>query len=143
VVPERRDLGALLRELRAERQPVALVADEYGATAGLVTLEDILEELVGDIEDEFDLPDATMERLDEHTLRVAGSVSVDDVDEALGVTLPRTGPHTLAGLVFAALGRRPVVGDRVVLGGVEVTVAELDGVRITRLTLELPAADAA
>jgi putative hemolysin len=141
VVPETKDLAALLRELREARQPMAIVADEYGSTAGIVALEDVLEELVGNIEDEFDLPDATMERVDERTVRVAGSVSIDDANEALGTHLPRRGPHTLAGLVFDALGRRPVVGDRVEVDGTVLTVEQLDGLRITRLTLAPAAPD--
>jgi putative hemolysin len=75
LVPEAKDLGALLRELRDARQHLAIVIDEYGGTAGTVTLEDILEELVGEIEDEFDLPDDTVERVDERTVRVAGSMT--------------------------------------------------------------------
>jgi putative hemolysin len=140
VVPETKDLAALLRELREERQPVAVVADEYGSTTGIVTLEDVVEELVGNVEDEVDLPDARMERVDARTVRMAGSVSVDAVNETLGIRLPVRDAHTVAGLVFAALGRRPVVGDRVELDEVALVVDALDGLRITRLTLTLPEA---
>ena len=135
VVPETKDLGALLRELRDQRQQLAVVADEYGRTVGIVALEDILEELVGEIEDEYDLPDDTVERLDDGTLLVAGSMTVDDFNETVGTALPQDRAHTLAGLVFDALGRRPAPGERVIVAGAELSVRELDGARITRLQI--------
>ena len=116
IVPETKDLGALLRELREQRAQLAVVVDEYGAVAGIVTIEDVLEEIVGEIQDEFDLPDARLERVDEHTVRAAGSITIDDFNEAVGTHLPQDGPRTLAGLVFDALGRRPEPGDEVELG---------------------------
>ena len=137
VVPEGKDLGALLRELREARQHLAIVVDEYGGTAGIVTLEDILEELVGEIEDEFDLPDDTIERVDERTVRVAGSMTIDDFNEALGTDLDTGSARTLAGLVFEALGRRPREGDEVRVGDVLLQVEQLDGHRITRLLVRV------
>src|SRR5829696_8255631 len=104
-VPETKDVGALLRELRERGEQLAMVLDEYGAVAGLVTLEDILEEIVGEIEDEFDLPNAEITRIDEHTVRVAGSMTIDDFNETLGQHLPQDRARTLAGLVLNALGR--------------------------------------
>ena len=137
IVPETKDLGALLRELRERRQHLAIVVDEYGGTAGIVTLEDVLEELVGEIEDEFDLPDDTLTRVDDHTVRVAGSMTVDDFNETVGTTLPQDEAHTMAGLVFNALGRRPAAGDAVTVDGARLHVEQVDGVRITRLRVEL------
>ena len=137
IVPATKDLGALLRELREQRRHLAIVADEYGSTAGIVTLEDILEEIVGEIEDEYDLPDATLERLDEATVRVAGSMTIDDFNETLGTELPQDGARTLAGLVFNALGRRPKQGDEVAVDGVRLVVEETDAARITRLRVRL------
>jgi putative hemolysin len=133
VVPETKDLGALLRELREERRHLAVVVDEHGDTAGIVTLEDVLEELVGEIEDEFDVPDDTLERVDERTVRVAGRMTVDDFNEALGTDLDTTGARTVGGLVFNELGRRPREGDEVEAGGAHLRVERLDGHRITRL----------
>src|SRR5829696_2461294 len=104
-VPETKDVGALLRELRERKEQLAVVLDEYGAVAGIVTLEDILEEIVGEIEDEFDLPNAEITRIDEHTVRVAGSMTIDDFNETLGQHLPQDRARTLAGLVLNALGR--------------------------------------
>jgi len=133
IVPETKDLGPLLREIREQRAQLAVVVDEYGAVAGIVTIEDLLEELVGEIEDEFDLPDARLTRIDERTVRATGSMTVDDFNEAMGTRLPQDGPRTLAGLVFDALGRRPEPGDAVELGGARITVEELAGLRITGL----------
>jgi putative hemolysin len=138
MVPESKDLGALLRELRERREQLAIVVSEYGTTLGIVTLEDILEEIVGEIQDEYELPDATLERVSERTVIAAGSMSIDDFNEATGAKLPQTGARTLAGLVFDALGRRPVPGDRIETDGVAVTVEEVEGQRITKLRVELP-----
>ena len=139
IVPETKDIGALLREMRERREQLAIVIDEYGGTAGVVSLEDILEELVGEIEDEFDLPDSSLEWLDARTVMVAGSMTIDDFDEAVGTTLPRAGPRTLAGLVFDALGRRAEPGDAVGFDGVGMTVDEVSDLRITRLRVVLSA----
>ena len=137
LVPETKDVGALLRELREGRQTLAVVADEYGGTAGILTVEDIVEEIVGEIEDEFELPDGTVTRLDDRTVEVAGSMSIDDVNEEVGTALPQEGARTVAGLVFDRLGRRPAPGDEVRVGGTELRVAEVDGVRITRVVIRL------
>jgi putative hemolysin len=138
IVPETKDVGALLRELREQRQSLALVVDEYGSTAGLVTMEDIVEEIVGEIQDEYDLPDDTVTWVDDRTVEVAGSMTIDDFNETIGTTLPVDGPRTMAGLVFDRLGRRPVVGDECDIEGVHFRIAEIDGARITRLAITLP-----
>jgi len=135
IVPETKDLGALLRELREQRQQLAAVVDEYGATAGIVSIEDILEEIVGEIEDEYSLPDSTLEWLDDRTVQVAGSMTIDDFNETVGTQLPKDDARTLAGLVFHELGRRPDPGDVVEIDGVRLTVGEVDGHRITRLRI--------
>ncbi len=138
VVPETKDLGVLLRELREAHQSLAVVVDEYGGTEGLVSIEDILEEIVGEIEDEYDLPRSELDWLDDRTVAVAGSLTIDDFNETVGTALPQRGARTLAGLVFTRLGRRPAVGDAVDVGDVHVRVVEIDGARITRLALTLP-----
>jgi putative hemolysin len=137
IIPETKDLGALLRELRETRQEFAVVVDEYGGTAGIVTMEDVLEEIVGDIEGEYELPDDTLTRIDDHTLEVAGSMTIDDFNEAVGTQLPQNGARTMAGLVFNALGRRPEPGDTVAVESVRLSVEQMDGMRITRLRVEL------
>jgi putative hemolysin len=136
VVPETKDVGALLRELRDQRQQLAVVADEYGTTVGIVALEDVLEEIVGEIEDEFDLPDATMRRIDDETVEAAGSMTIDDFNETCGTTLPQDrSARTLAGLLFEELGRGPAEGDSVRVDGVTLQVIAMDGLRIARLTV--------
>jgi putative hemolysin len=133
IVPETKDLGALLRELRERHEQLAVVVDEYGATSGIVSIEDILEEIVGEIEDEYSLPDSTLTWLDDRTVEVAGSMTIDDFNETVGTTLPKDDARTMAGLVFHELGRRPRTGDTVDVDGVRLTVGEVDGNRITRL----------
>ena len=114
VVPETKDLGALLNEFRKANQHMAVVVDEYGATAGIVTLEDLLEEIVGDIADEFDLPDESVERLDDNRIRISGSFTIDDFNEQFGTEIDDEDFHTVAGFVFGHLGRAAELGDVVV-----------------------------
>jgi putative hemolysin len=139
IVPETKDIGALLRELREQREQLAAVVDEYGGTAGIVAMEDILEELVGEIEGEYDLPDSTLTWLDDHTVEVAGSMTIDDFNEEVGTELPQRGPRTLAGLTFDAIGRRPQPGDVAEVDHVRIRVDEVDGLRITKLRVMLQA----
>jgi magnesium and cobalt exporter, CNNM family len=136
VVPENKDLGALLAEFRKANQHMAVVVDEYGATAGIVTLEDLLEEIVGDIEDEFDLPDESVERLDEKRIRIAGSFTIDDFNEEFGTALDDEDFHTVGGYVFGHLGRAAEAGDEVRDNGLHFTVLETSGSRILRLEVE-------
>ncbi len=143
IVAETKDLGALLREMREQHEQLAVVADEYGGTVGIVTIEDILEEIVGEIEDEYDLPDDTLVRLEDGTLRVAGSMTIDDFNEMTGAQLEQRAARTLAGVVFNTLGRGPEVADRVLVDGVSLEIEELSGSRITRLKAHLtPGEDA-
>jgi putative hemolysin len=136
VVPETKDLGALLGDFRREKQHMAIVVDEYGATQGIVTLEDVLEEIVGEIEDEFDLPDESVERIDERTIRVDGTFPIDDFNDQFGTSLADEDYHTVAGLVFGALGRAPQEGDEIDRNGLHFRVVEVDGSRIERLQIE-------
>jgi putative hemolysin len=119
--------------MREQRQQLVIVADEYGGTAGIVTIEDILEEIVGEIEDEYDLPDDTLERIDAATVRIAGSMTIDDFNETVGTKLDGDDARTMAGLVFNALGRRPRTGDEITIADVQLRVEQVDGARITRL----------
>jgi len=136
VVPETKDLGALLADFRRTSQHIAVVVDEYGATAGIVTLEDLLEEIVGDIEDEFDLPNELVERLSETTVRIDGSFTIDDFNEEFGTGLDTEDFHTVAGFVFGHLGRAAEVGDEVAEDRVRFRVLETSGSRIQRLEVE-------
>jgi putative hemolysin len=137
VVPMRKDLGALLRELREARMQMAMVVDEYGGTAGIVTMHDVLEELVGEIENEFDLPRSEIKWIDDRTVEVSGSMTIDDFNETVGTALPQRGPRTLAGLAFDGLGRRPEPGDLVKFGDVTIYIEAVEDLRITRLRIEL------
>ena len=136
VVPETKDLAALLADFRREKQHLAIVIDEYGDMEGIVTLEDILEEIVGDIEDEFDLPDTSIERVDETHVRIGGTYTIDDFNEEFGTGLEQADYNTMAGLVFGELGRAPEVGDEVKADGLVLRVLEVEGSRIMRLEVE-------
>jgi len=136
IVPETKDLGALLADFRRDRQHLAIVVDEYGATQGIVTLEDLLEEIVGEIEDEYDLPDESVERLDETTIRIDGTFPIDDFNEQFGTALPVADYHTMAGLVFGGLGRAPREGDEFAHDHLYFRVVEIEGSRIERLQVE-------
>ena len=138
IVPETKDLGALLREFRERRQQMAVVVDEYGRTSGIVTLEDILEEIVGEIESEYELPDARLTWVDDKVVDVAGSISIDDFNESTGTNLPTEDARTLAGLAFSSLARKPEEGDVVEIAGLTLRVEDTDGARITRMRAELP-----
>ena len=142
VVPETKDLAALLAEFRRTNQHMSVVVDEYGSTVGVVTLEDLLEEIVGEIEDEFDLPDESVERVDETTIRIDGTFPIDDLNEEFGTTLEHEDYHTVAGYVFDLIGRAAEPGDEVVTDGLRLTVLEVMGSRIQRLEVEfLPTPD--
>jgi magnesium and cobalt exporter, CNNM family len=143
VVPETKDLAALLADFRREKQHMAIVIDEYGDMDGIVTLEDVLEEIVGDIEDEFDLPDTSIERIDETHIRIDGTYTIDDFNEEFGTELEQEDFHTMAGLVFGELGRAPEVGDAVRSDGVQLRVLEVEGSRIMKLEVEFGADDGA
>ena len=136
VVPETKDLAALLADFRREKQHIAIVIDEYGDFEGLVTLEDLLEEIVGDIEDEFDLPDTSIERVDETHVRIDGTYTIDDFNEEFHTALEHEDFNTMAGLVFGELGRAPEVGDEVRVDGLCLRVLEIEGSRIGKLEVE-------
>jgi CBS domain containing-hemolysin-like protein len=133
LVPETKDLAALLTEFRRTNQHMAIVIDEYGAMEGIVTLEDLLEEIVGEIEDEFDLPDESIERVDDHTIRIDGTFPIDDFNEQFHTDLPGEDYHTMAGFVFGLLGRAAEPGDTVSHDGMRFEVVEVEGQRIDRI----------
>jgi putative hemolysin len=141
-VPETKDLGALLAEFRRTNQHMAIVLDEYGSVEGIVTLEDLLEEIVGEIEDEYDLPDESVQRLDENRIRIDGTFPIDDFNDQFRQELPQEDYHTVAGFVFGALGRPAQERDEVVWGGLRFEVVAVDGTRIERLDVEFLPAEA-
>ncbi len=137
IVPETKDIAALLKEFRRTNQHMAVVVDEYGDMEGIVTLEDVLEEIVGEIEDEFDLPDESVERLDDRRMRIDGTFPIDDFNEQFATSLPIEDYHTMGGYVFGLLGRAPEAGDEIEEGGLRFQVVEVEGTRIERLEVEL------
>jgi putative hemolysin len=136
IVPETKDLAALLAEFRNQNQHMAVVVDEYGAMQGIATLEDLLEEIVGEIEDEFDLPDESIERIDERRIRIDGTFPIDDFNEQFETDLEVEDYHTMAGFVFGLLGRAPEVNDEVTNDGLVLRVVEIEGSRIQKLEVE-------
>lgn len=134
-VPESLPLDEVLHALQGTRSQLAVVVDEYGGTAGLLTGEDLLEELIGDVQDEYDTPTPAVRRLS-GGWDVSGLLRPDEVTAGTGHSLPETGVYeTVGGLVMQALGRLPVEGDRVVIDGITLTVTAMDGRRIDRLLL--------
>jgi magnesium and cobalt transporter len=123
-VPESKRLNELLRDFRSNRNHLAIVIDEFGNTAGLVTIEDVLEEIVGEIEDEFDIDEREngIYTLADGTHRVAGDVSIEAVNEAFGTALPLEDFDTIGGLVAHELGRVPRRGEAVEVGGLRFAV---------------------
>jgi len=136
LVPETKDLAAMLAEFRRVNQHMAVVVDEYGSFEGIVTLEDLLEEIVGEIEDEYDLPDESVEQLGDGRIRIDGTFPIDDFNEQFGQELPQDDYHTIAGFVFGALGRAAEAGDEVLWNGLRFQVVDVDGPRIERLEVE-------
>jgi putative hemolysin len=143
VVPETKDLAALLADFRREKQHMAIVIDEYGDMEGIVTLEDVIEEIVGDIEDEFDLPDTSVERIDETHIHIEGTFTIDDFNEEFDTELEQEDYNTMAGLVFGELGRAPEIGDEVRVDGLCLRVLEVDGSRIMKIEVEFGVGDEA
>ncbi len=135
-VPESETLRGLLDELRQRRRTFAIVVDEFGSTAGIVTLEDVLEALVGDIVDEFDREvRSTSGAAEVGPQRLSGAMALVRFAERVGVALPEGPYETLAGFIMAELGRVPEVGDRVLHEGLELVVARRDGLRVTEVAV--------
>jgi CBS domain containing-hemolysin-like protein len=134
-VPETKKVSELLREMQSRRVHIAIVLDEYGSTAGLVTIEDLLEELVGEIADEYDREEPQLEPIDDRTYRVDGRMPVDDVNELLGVELPHDEWDTVAGLMYGLLGSVPTQGETVTFDGLTFTAERVQGRRIAKILI--------
>ena len=135
-VPETKPVARLMREMQAETYHMALLVDEYGGIAGLVTLEDCLEELVGDIVDEYDREDAEVERLPDGVLRLDGGMAIGDVNDLLALELPDDDWDTVGGFVFGTLGHVPQAGEHVDHEGFRFTADKVDGRRIALVRVE-------
>jgi CBS domain containing-hemolysin-like protein len=133
-VPETIGLTTVLRHFRSRRQHLAIVLDEYGGTAGIATLSDLLEEIIGEVSDEFDAGPA-IEPLQDGTALVDGLTSIDEVNEFFNLKLSEPYYDSIAGYVLGRLGRVPQVGDSIAVGGIRLRVEALDGRRIARISL--------
>ncbi len=146
-VPESKRVAELMREMQAEKFHMAIVIDEYGSTAGLVTLEDLIEELVGEIVDEFDVEDPLLEPLPGGDVRVAARMPLDELNDVLHLELPEGNWDTVGGLVFDLLGHVPHEGETVAVDGHLLRAERVQGRRIGRVRItraeEAPAADVA
>ncbi len=130
-VPESKRVVELLQEMRRQRTHMAILQDEYGGTSGLVTLEDLMEEIVGEIQDEYDVePETLVETLPDGTILIDARIHIDDASELLNVEMESEEFDTLGGYVFGQLGHLPTVGESVVVDGWELRVHELEGHRI-------------
>lgn len=138
-VPETKAIDHLLRELRRDKVHLAIVLDEYGGTAGLVTIEDILEELVGEIDDEYDRkPPPAVNRIDDNTVEVDARVRVDELNDELEVALPDDGDYeTIGGFVFTTLGKVPVNGEELTHENIHIRVIDAEPRRINRLQIRV------
>ena len=134
-LPETKIVLSALSEMRRDSFHLAIVLDEYGGTAGIVTLEDLLEEVIGDIRDEYDVARARVTRLRNGDLELDGLINLEDFHEETGVELTDGPYETLAGYIMAVLGRVPAIGDQVAFDGLRLTVHAMDGRRISRVRL--------
>jgi CBS domain containing-hemolysin-like protein len=139
-VPESKRVSELLKDMQRRQAQMAIVLDEYGGTAGLVTVEDLLEEIVGEIRDEYDVESETVTDEGNGVLVFSGKVSVDEVRDRLGITIEREGFETVGGYLLAQLGRMPYVGETFEAGELAVEVLEVERRRITKVRVRRRAA---
>jgi CBS domain containing-hemolysin-like protein len=128
-VPESKPVDELLREMQAQQTHIAVVVDEYGGTAGLVTIEDVLEEIVGEITDEYDVERPLVEDLPDGSLRVSARLHIDELAERFDVDLEDDDVDTVGGLLSKHLGRVPIPGAQVLVGGLQLTAEGTQGRR--------------
>jgi putative hemolysin len=136
-VPESKRADALLQEFQAKKLHMAIVVDEYGGTAGLIALEDLLEELVGEIADEYDEPERLIQRLDESTFRVSGKLPVDDLNAATGLSISNEAYDTVGGWVLDLFGRVPRKSERRETPQLVVTVEKVERTRVIEVLIAL------
>jgi len=135
-VPESKKVADLLREMQQEKFHIALVTDEYGSVSGLVTLEDLLEELVGEITDEYDREEPVLEQVADDIFRVDGKMAIDEVNEILDVELPDEEWDTVGGLMLGLMGSIPQEGEEVTFRNLSFTAEKVNGRRIAKILIE-------
>jgi len=133
--PESKRIGDLLQEMRAKHIRMAVLIDEYGGMAGVVTMEDLVEQIVGDLDDELEHDESVLRTIDERTAVVEGQIRVEDVNEELRLDIPKGDYETLAGFILTRLGRLPGTGDSLIYENVRLTVLEMKGPRIARIEI--------
>jgi putative hemolysin len=138
MLPDGVNVLVALSEMRREGQHLAIVVDEYGGTAGIVTLEDLVEEVVGDIRDEYDSDAVEAHRLHGGDVVVDGLLNLDDFEEEVGLRLPEGPYETVAGFMMAELGHLPDLADIVETQGYTLSAVELDGRRVARVRVAFP-----
>jgi len=136
VVPGSREVEEVLADFKRLKEHMAVVLDEYGGTAGIVTMEDLLEEIVGEILDEYDEPTPPEASEAAGEVVVAGSMNIGELNERFGLSVAEEDYTTIGGFVFGSLGRLPVVGDRVSAGGALFTVREMEARRIESVAID-------
>ncbi len=141
IVPEMIHVDDLLSQFRRHKTHMAILVDEFGGTAGLVTMQDLLEEIVGEVSESFEANEVQFELQDDGSMLINGKILLEDINERFGLKL--RDPHyvTLGGLVFSQIGRRPRVGDEVTIDGVHLRVEALDGLRVAIVRMTLPEPD--
>ncbi|NQU97675.1 MAG: CBS domain-containing protein, partial [Chloroflexi bacterium] len=132
-IPESQNMEELLREFQQHRTSLGIVVDEYGGVSGLVTVTDLMEEIVGDLEDEFDIHEPDVQPINHAETLVDARLSLEAFNRALGTALEAEGFDTVGGLVYRELGKMPSVGDRVEVDGLQITVQSTAGRRIRKL----------
>ncbi|OGH96404.1 MAG: hypothetical protein A2287_04420 [Candidatus Melainabacteria bacterium RIFOXYA12_FULL_32_12] len=135
IVPENKSISDMLNEFTRSKAQIAAVVDEHGGVAGIVTVEDVLEEIVGEIWDEYDIPDTEIIKVDENTLIVSSKTEIYDLNERFNLDLPTEDFQTIGGYVFGLVGREPEVGDEVEANGIKMKVESMDGHKIVRVIL--------
>lgn len=138
-IPRSKPADRQLRDFQASRNHFAVVVDEYGGTAGIITIEDVLEEIVGDIRDEHDVEESAIEHVDERRIRVSARLTLTEVSELLHTDFERSDISTVGGLVYEHFGRAPKQGESFQLGGYRVIVDRVERRRVQRVTFERPA----
>ncbi|MCL4458979.1 MAG: hemolysin family protein [Chloroflexi bacterium] len=137
-VPETKQVGDLFYEMQNQQSQMAIVIDEYGGTAGLVTIENLVEEIVGELHDELTITPPAVQVIDEQTLSIEAQMTIEEVNELLNITIPSGDYETLAGFLLSELGHIPKIGEHIDFNGFTMRIAEMDGVRIKRVEVRCP-----
>ena len=135
IIPENKMVDELLAEFKKNKIQMAIVIDEYGGTSGLVTVEDLLEEIVGDMMDEYDVEEPMVVIKDENTVIADARTPIDDINEQMGLALPEEEFDTIGGLVFGLFGKPPKQGEKIGYDGIDLVVEKTDGHRIEKVKI--------